>query len=304
MRPHGWGQPHRLTMKQANSPTEGTSRDHAYQQQHHGVQRQPEPRFQQHHAGQEPGEALVRVIGSTVQATMLPVLSSRRSCGRRSVVSSRPLGMLRTAFRSSRPLKVRWPRCTTCWVVCATWPCRQPTTPTTPTPGQPSQNEMTALERRDRSDRYRHHLRRIATVFGTGTSIHCAAGRCSGRDRRRAHRARSPSLIPLRRRLLACTPWRPLLATPVRRSSSIDTAIAAVSTSRGTLGAVQNRLESTINNLSVTTENLAASESRIRDTDMAAEMVNFTKNQILQQAGTAMFGQANAVPQSVLSLLR
>jgi len=70
------------------------------------------------------------------------------------------------------------------------------------------------------------------------------------------------------------------------------------------LGAVQNRLESTINNLSVTTENLAASESRIRDTDMAAEMVNFTKNQILQQAGTAMLGQANAVPQSVLSLLR
>ncbi len=79
---------------------------------------------------------------------------------------------------------------------------------------------------------------------------------------------------------------------------------AAISTARGTLGAVQNRLESTINNLSVTTENLAASESRIRDTDMAAEMVNFTKNQILQQAGTAMLGQANSVPQSVLSLLQ
>jgi flagellin len=85
---------------------------------------------------------------------------------------------------------------------------------------------------------------------------------------------------------------------------AIDAEIAAVSTSRGTLGAVQNRLESTINNLSVTTENLAASESRIRDTDMAAEMVNFTKNQILQQAGTAMLGQANSVPQSVLSLLQ
>ena len=84
----------------------------------------------------------------------------------------------------------------------------------------------------------------------------------------------------------------------------IDARIATISTSRGTLGAAQNRLESTINNLSVTTENLAASESRIRDTDMAAEMVNFTKNQILQQAGTAMLGQANAVPQSVLSLLR
>ena len=85
---------------------------------------------------------------------------------------------------------------------------------------------------------------------------------------------------------------------------AIDTAIATISAARGTLGATQNRLESTINNLSVTTENLSASESRIRDTDMAAEMVNFTKNQILQQAGTAMLGQANAVPQSVLSLLR
>ena len=84
----------------------------------------------------------------------------------------------------------------------------------------------------------------------------------------------------------------------------IDTAIELTSTARGTLGATQNRLESTINNLAVTTENLSASESRIRDTDMAAEMVNFTKNQILQQAGTAMLGQANSVPQSVLSLLR
>ena len=85
---------------------------------------------------------------------------------------------------------------------------------------------------------------------------------------------------------------------------SIDTAIGTISTTRGTLGATQNRLESTINNLQVTTENLAASESRIRDTDMAAEMVEFTKNQILQQAGTAMLGQANVVPQSVLSLLQ
>jgi flagellin len=85
---------------------------------------------------------------------------------------------------------------------------------------------------------------------------------------------------------------------------AIDVSIAEISTARGTLGATQNRLESTINNLSVTTENLSASESRIRDTDMASEMVNFTKNQILQQAGTAMLGQANSVPQSVLSLLR
>ncbi len=93
-------------------------------------------------------------------------------------------------------------------------------------------------------------------------------------------------------------------ATARTAIEDLDTAIAEVSKRRGTLGAVQNRLESTINNLSVTTENLAASESRIRDTDMAAEMVNFTKAQILQQAGTAMLGQANSVPQSVLSLLQ
>jgi flagellin len=93
-------------------------------------------------------------------------------------------------------------------------------------------------------------------------------------------------------------------ATNSRTSiEAIDAAIGAVSTSRGDLGAVQNRLESTIRNLQVSTENLSASESRIRDTDMAEEMMNFTKNQILQQAGTAMLGQANAIPQSVLQLL-
>jgi flagellin len=85
---------------------------------------------------------------------------------------------------------------------------------------------------------------------------------------------------------------------------SIDDAITAVSDVRGSLGAVQNRFESTISNLQVTTENLSASESRIRDTDMSLEMVNFTRNQILVQAGTAMLAQANQAPQSVLSLLR
>ena len=84
----------------------------------------------------------------------------------------------------------------------------------------------------------------------------------------------------------------------------IDDAIATVSNTRGAFGAFQNRFESLIANLSVTTENLAASESRIRDTDMAAEMVEFTKNQVLQQAGTAMLAQANQIPQSILSLLR
>ena len=86
--------------------------------------------------------------------------------------------------------------------------------------------------------------------------------------------------------------------------ADIDAEIDTISALRGTLGAVQNRLEHTIANTSVTVENLQASESRIRDTDMAREMVNFTRHQILAQAGTAMLAQANQVPQSVLSLLR
>ncbi|WP_299036299.1 flagellin [uncultured Pseudokineococcus sp.] len=84
----------------------------------------------------------------------------------------------------------------------------------------------------------------------------------------------------------------------------IDAAISTVSTTRADLGAKQNRLEMTIKNLNVSVENLSASESRIRDTDMAAEMVSFTKSQILSQAGTAMLAQANQMGQGVLSLLR
>jgi len=86
--------------------------------------------------------------------------------------------------------------------------------------------------------------------------------------------------------------------------TTLDTAIGTVSTTRAKLGAYQNRFEQTINNLSVAVENLSASESRIRDTDMAQEMVQFTRSQILSQAGTAMLAQANQAPQSVLSLLR
>jgi len=86
--------------------------------------------------------------------------------------------------------------------------------------------------------------------------------------------------------------------------TKIDDAIKTVSTSRAKLGALQNRFEHTINNLSVTQENLSASESRIRDTDMASEMMSFTRSQILSQAGTAMLAQANQAPQGVLSLLR
>lgn len=85
--------------------------------------------------------------------------------------------------------------------------------------------------------------------------------------------------------------------------STLDEAIKKVSEERANLGAVQNRLEHTINNLGVTAENLSASESRIRDVDMAAEMTKFTKNQILMQSATAMLAQANAKPQMVLSLL-
>ncbi|GAA3273084.1 MULTISPECIES: flagellin [Dactylosporangium] len=85
---------------------------------------------------------------------------------------------------------------------------------------------------------------------------------------------------------------------------AIDKAIKGVSTARATLGAYQNRFEHTINNLNVAVENLSASESRIRDTDMAQEMVSFTRSQILTQAGTSMLAQANQAPQNVLSLLR
>lgn len=97
------------------------------------------------------------------------------------------------------------------------------------------------------------------------------------------------------------------LSTQAGASSAIDlldTAIKSVSTSRADLGALQNRFERTINNLSVTAENLTASESRIRDADMAQEMVQFTRNQILSQAGTAMLAQANQASQGILQLLR
>ena len=86
--------------------------------------------------------------------------------------------------------------------------------------------------------------------------------------------------------------------------AEIDTAINNVSAARATFGAVQNRLEHTSANLASYQENLTASESRIRDADMATEMVQFSKLQILQQAGTSMLAQANQAPQGVLSLLR
>ncbi|SFT68605.1 flagellin [Geodermatophilus amargosae] len=86
--------------------------------------------------------------------------------------------------------------------------------------------------------------------------------------------------------------------------TAVTAAVEKVSTARANLGASQNRLEHKINNLNATVENLTASESRIRDTDMAAEMVSFTRSQILSQAGTAMLAQANQSSQGVLQLLR
>lgn len=94
-----------------------------------------------------------------------------------------------------------------------------------------------------------------------------------------------------------------MAAIDIADSDTLQAAITEVSTQRGALGAVQNRFEHTINNLNVAVENLTASESRIRDTDMAAEMSSFTRAQILSQAGTAMLAQANSAPQSVLRLL-
>ena len=84
----------------------------------------------------------------------------------------------------------------------------------------------------------------------------------------------------------------------------IKAAINTVSSTRGDLGAIQNRLEHTINNLSVTSENMTAAESRIRDVDMANEMMAYTKNNILVQSSQAMLAQANQIPQGVLQLLQ
>ena len=95
-----------------------------------------------------------------------------------------------------------------------------------------------------------------------------------------------------------------LTATGASDIQDIDTAIANVSAQRTKLGAVQNRLEHAMNSLSTYQENLVASQSRIKDVDMASEMVEFTKLQVLQQAGTSVLAQANQSSQSVLSLLR
>src|SRR3954464_10205250 len=100
------------------------------------------------------------------------------------------------------------------------------------------------------------------------------------------------------------TSYYTLTTTGVSDIGEIDAAIDVVSAQRSTFGAVQNRLGYTLENAAIYQENLTASESRVRDVDMAREMVNFTKLQILQQAGTSMLAQANSSSQGVLSLLR
>ncbi|UUY04780.1 flagellin FliC [Svornostia abyssi] len=99
------------------------------------------------------------------------------------------------------------------------------------------------------------------------------------------------------------TSFYSLTATGTSDISEIDAAINSISAARATFGAVQNRLEYTYNAQSAYAENLTAAESRIRDVDMAAEMVKFTKNQILSQAANSMLAQANQAPQGVLRLL-
>ena len=97
------------------------------------------------------------------------------------------------------------------------------------------------------------------------------------------------------------------ISTQVGAQTAVDkikSAINSVSSTRGDLGAIQNRLEHTINNLSVTSENMTAAESRIRDVDMANEMMAYTKNNILVQSSQAMLAQANQLPQGVLQLLQ
>ena len=89
-----------------------------------------------------------------------------------------------------------------------------------------------------------------------------------------------------------------------RAIGTLDEAIKKINKQRADLGAYQNRLEMTVRGLDIGAENLQASESRIRDTDMASEMVDFTKNQVLKQAGTAMIAQANQSSQNVLTLLQ
>jgi flagellin len=137
----------------------------------------------------------------------------------------------------------------------------------------------------------------LDSAFGTGvvTADNTSALKFTGT---------APGATPTAQELADATVTFTAASGASQAIKKIDDAIKTVSTTRADLGAIQNRFDHTINNLNVTVENLTASESRIRDADMAQEMVQFTRNQILSQAGTAMLAQANQASQGVLSLLR
>jgi flagellin-like hook-associated protein FlgL len=137
----------------------------------------------------------------------------------------------------------------------------------------------------------------LDSAFGTGvvTADNTSALKFTGT---------APGATPTAQELADATVTFTAASGASQAIKKIDDAIKTVSTTRADLGAIQNRFDHTINNLNVTVENLTASESRIRDADMAQEMVQYTRNQILSQAGTAMLAQANQASQGVLSLLR
>ncbi|MCG7287275.1 flagellin [Cellulomonas sp. ACRRI] len=137
-----------------------------------------------------------------------------------------------------------------------------------------------------------------AKVFGTSVTV-AAAGTTGV-----SFTGATPAATATASEVAAASPVFSQKSGATEAIDKIDAAITDVSKVRSQLGAVQNRFDHTINNLNVAVENLTSSESRIRDTDMASEMVSFTRAQILSQAGTAMLAQAKSIPQSVLQLLQ
>ena len=172
--------------------------------------------------------------------------------------------------------------------------------------------EVFQIAQRDQGHHDRHEVQRHGRVRRR-RDVHLPGRRQRLRDDRDDRRATSrrsappaPAACTSSRRSTDAAATKTALDTRRRSStvSTVDNAIKNVSKARANFGAVQNRLEHRLNNLATYQENLTASESRIRDVDMAAEMTKFTKLNILQQAGTSMLAQANQAPQGVLSLLR
>ena len=140
----------------------------------------------------------------------------------------------------------------------------------------------------------------VALQIGSGTTVNDKINLSFGDVRI----ASSGSLTGLKAALTAFTSGTTTQAEATTLMSQVDSALDFFSTQRGTFGAVQNRLETTVANVLTTTENLSASRSRIQDADYAAETAQLTRANILQQAGTAMLAQANALPNNVMALLR